>query len=188
VPPTSPVALPTAPTASVREPLRPGGLSRRDFFDETVERLRPLLPTDLAGFRPKANPILLKLEFGNERVHYEVAPDGARARLEVGLHFEDGPVSTAAYLAWFGRHIVELKHELGAEVELERWTASWGRLYELHPLGRLDSAAAERTAGRLAAFIVALQPLVEAAGIAPERSAAPSEQRGPWRTWRRGRG
>ena len=163
-------------------------MSRRDFFDDMVERLRPRLPADLVGFRSKANPILLKLDFGNERVHYEVAPDGARGHIEVGLHFEDGPVSTAAYLAWFDRHIVELKHGLGAEVELERWTGSWGRLYELHPLGRLDAAEAERIATRLAAFIVALQPLVEAAAVAPERSAAATEQRGPWRAWRRERG
>jgi hypothetical protein len=163
-------------------------VSRRDFFDDTVERLRPRLPADLVGFRSKANPILLKLDFGNERVHYEVVPDGARGHIEVGLHFEDGPVSTAAYLAWFDRHIVELKHGLGAEVELERWTGSWGRLYELHPLGRLDAVEAERIATRLAAFIVALQPLVEAAAVAPERSATATEQRGPWRAWRRGRG
>jgi len=163
-------------------------MARRDFFDETVERLRPLLPPDLAGFRPKVNPLLLKLDYGNERVHYEVAPDTSRGHLEVGLHFEDGPVSTAAYLAWFDRHIVELKHQLGADVELERWTASWGRFYELHPLGRLDGVVARRVATRLAAFVVALQPLVEAAGVAPERSAAAAEQRGPWRAWRRGRG
>ena len=58
--------------------------------------------------------------------------------IEVGLHFEDGPVSTAAYLAYFDAHIVERKHELGPELELERWTPSWGRIYELVPLTRLD--------------------------------------------------
>lgn len=178
---------PAAPAGS--EPIaRPAALSRRDFFDETAARVRPLLPGHLAGFRSRANPLLLKLDFGNERVHFEVAPDGARGHLEVALHFEDGPVSTAAYLAWFDRHLVEIKHELGPEVELERWTASWGRLYELRPLGRLDAAAAARTAARLAAFIVALQPLVEAAAVAPERSAQASEPRGPWRSWRKGRG
>ena len=184
---TSANALRVAPLPS-GDANRAGGLTRRQFFDETVERLRPLLGPGLAGFRPRFSPVLLKLDFGNERVHYEVAPDGGRGHLEVGLHFEDGPVSTAAYLAWFGRHIVELKHELGAEIELERWTASWGRVYELHPLGRLDAAVAERTAGRLAAFIIALQPLVEAAAVEPERSVLPADQRGPWRTWRRGRG
>ena len=163
-------------------------MSRRDFFAETIERLQPRLPDDLHGFRARPNPILLKLDYGNERVHYEVAPDGARGHIEIGLHFEDGPMSTTAYLAWFDRHIVELKHELGPTVELERWTASWGRLYELHPLARLDAEVAELAARRLAAFVTALQPLVEAAGIAPERSALATEPRGPWRAWRRGPG
>jgi hypothetical protein len=104
------------------------------------------------------------------------------------LHFEDGPVSTAAYLAFFDARIVELKHELGPEVELERWTASWGHLYELTPLTRLDRDLVDQIVERLASFISVLQPMVVAAAIAPERAAAPSEPRGPWRKWRRGRG
>ncbi len=108
--------------------------------------------------------------------------------IEIGLHFEDGPLSTAAYLAHFDRHIVELKHALGPQVELERWTSSWGHLYELAPLTRLDAAAVERTAARLAAIIMALQPLVETAGVAPEHSAVAVEPGGPWRKWRRRRG
>jgi len=163
------------------------GMSRRDFFADLVDRVRELLPPEQAGFRHRANLALLKLHFGNERIHYEVWTDGQRRQIEVGLHFEDGPVSTAAYLAFFDRHIVELKHELGAGVELERWTPSWGHLYELHPLGRLDPLAVDQIARRLAALIVALQPLVEAAAIPPERAAAPTEPRGPWRSWRRGR-
>ena len=74
--------------------------------------------------------MLLKVHYGNERIHFEVWADGNRGFLEIGLHFEDGPASTAAYLAFFDARIVEIKHLLGAEVELERWTASWGHLFE----------------------------------------------------------
>ena len=63
---------------------------------------------------------------------------------------------------------------------------SWGHLYEMLPL-TLDARLVERVARRLAALITTLQPLVEAAAIPAERAAAaPSEARGPWRTWRRG--
>ena len=165
-----------------------GGLRRRDFFAEVVERLRRHLPEHLAGFRHRATMSQVKIDYGNERVHYEVWTDGQRQQLEVGLHFEDGPISTAAYLTYFDAHIVELKHELGPQLELERWTPSWGHLYELSPLAKLDDAAAERVARRLAALIVALQPLVEAAAVPPERAALLAEPRGPWRSWRRGRG
>lgn len=163
------------------------GLTRRDFFADLVERLRMSLPAERATFRHRASSSLLKLDYGNERIHYEIWTDGQRGQIEIGLHFEDGPVSTAAYLAFFDRHIVELKHRLGPGVELERWTASWGHLFEIHPLGRLDRSTVERVAERLSALIVAAQPLVDAAAIPAERSTAPGEARGPWRSWRRGR-
>jgi len=163
-----------------------GGLTRRDFFAELLDRLRELLPADLAHFGHRSTMNLLKLDYGNHRVHYEVWCDGQRGQIEVGLHFEDGPVSTAAYLTFLDRHIVELKHELGPQLELERWTASWGHLYELHPLGRLDARVVDRVARRLAALITATRPLFDAAANPPERSAQPAEPRGPWRKWRRG--
>jgi hypothetical protein len=171
-------------TASTRNP---PVLTRRDFLADVADALRGLLPETLVGFVHTCTANLLKVHYGNDRIHYEVMIDGARNQIEVGLHFEDGPVSTAAYLAFFDRHIVELKHELGQQVELERWTASWGHLYEIHPLGRLDGAAVGRVCRRLAALISAAQPLLEAANVPPERSAQPAEAKGPWRQWRRGR-
>ena len=164
------------------------GLTRRDFFDAVTERLRDELPEDRRSFRHRANPLLLKVDYGNPRVHYEVWCDGERGILGLGLHFEDGPVSTAAYLAHFDGLIVELKHDLGPEIELGRWTATWGHLYENWPLPTLTAALAERVARRLARLIVTLQPLVEEADIPAERSALAAdggERRGPWRKWRR---
>ena len=140
-------------------------LNRREFFSAVVAEARKILPTELAGFQHRANPMLLKIDFGNERVHYEVWTDGARGRVEIGLHFEDGPASTLAYLAFFDARIVEIKHALGPEIELERWTASWGHLFESAPLGRLDRAFAGAVAARLAAQIALLQPMVEEAAI-----------------------
>lgn len=163
-------------------------LRRHDFFAAIVERLRSHLPEARRGFRHRASTSQVKIHYGNERVHYEVWTDGQRDQIELGLHFEDGPVSTAVYLAFFDAHIVELKHHLGPQIDLERWTSSWGHLYEIVPLTRLDPALADRLANRLAALIVALQPLVDAAAVPPERAAQPAEARGPWRAWRRGRG
>ena len=164
------------------------GLRRRDFFDAVIDRLRVHLPAPLADFRHKASMGQVKVFYGNERVHYEVWTDGQRGQIELGLHFEDGPVSTAAFLTFFDARIVEIKHDLGPELELERWTASWGHLFEIWPLTRLDDALAERAARRLAALIAAVQPLVDAAAVPSERAAQPAEARGPWRAWRRGRG
>ena len=164
----------------------PKTINRREFFRIVVGRLKVALPADLAGFRHRANTMLLKIDFGNERVHYEVWPDSARGRIEVGLHFEDGPMSTAAYLAYFDARIVEIKHTLGPQIELERWTASWGHLFESTPLAPLDRCLAESIGDRLAAQIALLQPLVEEAAVPAERSAEAVAHRGRWR--RRARG
>jgi hypothetical protein len=161
------------------------GLTRRDFFAEVVERLRAELDGDLAAFQHAATQNLVKIYFANPRVHYEVWLNSQQRATEVGLHFEDGPESTAAYLSYFDRRIVELKHELGTEVELERWTPSWGHLYELAPLETPSEALARRTARRLARMISVLQPLVEDAAVPAERSTRPSEPFDPAKRWRK---
>jgi hypothetical protein len=157
---------------------------RRAFFGRVIERTRTGLSPELGAFTARPVFNLVKLSYENERVHYEVAIDNARRLLEIGLHFEDGPASTLAYLDHFGRQIVELKHLLGPEIELERWTASWGRLYELWPLDTLARTTADRAAARLATYIATLQPRLLAAEVKPERSADPSP-RGPWRRFKR---
>jgi hypothetical protein len=156
-------------------------LTRRDFFAAVVAELRPVLPPELAGFRHRANTMLLKIDYGYERIHYEVWTDGQRNRVEIGLHFEDGPVSTAAYLAFFDARILEIKHVLGPQCELERWTTSWGHLFESMPLPRLDRGFAETVTNRLSRQITLLQPMVEEAGIPSE---VRDRQAGAHRRWR----
>ena len=156
-------------------------LNRREFFAAIVSEVGAALPPELAAFRHRANSILLKIDYGNDRIHYEVWTDGARSRVEIGLHFEDGPASTAAYLAYFDARIVEIKHQLGPQLELERWTASWGHLFESVPLGRLDGGFVKTVSGRMVAHIETLQPMVEEAAIpAGQRDYQPGD-RGRWR-------
>jgi hypothetical protein len=160
---------------------RPSGLNRRDFFAVIVADARANLPPELARFRHRMNSMLLKLDYGNDRIHYEVWADGTRGRLEIGLHFEDGPASTMAYLTFFDQRIVEIKHYLGPQIELERWTTSWGHLFESEQLGRLDRRFAETVARRLTAQISILQPMVEEAAIPPAQRDATPGDRGHWR-------
>src|SRR5215218_7247339 len=160
--------------------------ARRVFFDQVIKLTRSAVGSDWTDFQAAPQSYLLKVYFENERVHFEVALDGTRDLIEIGLHFEDGPVSSAAYLQFFDQRIVELKHSLGADLELERWTASWGRLYYLIPLTPFDAAKAKQTTALLAGLIDALQPLIVAANVPRERVSEP--RTGPWRTWRRSRG
>ena len=91
------------------------------------------------------------------------------------------PASTAAYLAFFDSRIVEIKHHLGVDVELERWTISWGHLFESIALGPLDRKLAQSVADRLAAYIALLQPLVVEANVPTERREESTEPRRRWR-------
>lgn len=173
--------------ASVDAPKLSFSMKTRDaFFARVSSQLNAQVSPEHGKFTARPMFNLMKVAFNNERVHYEVAFDVTRRILEIALHFEDGPVSTAAYLRYFDQRIVELKHLLGHEIELERWTLSWGRIFEIWPLESLERPIADRVAARLASYIAVLQPLVGAANVRPERSAEHIEYRhGPWRRHQR---
>lgn len=137
-----------------------GVAARRSFFAAIVTHLRGALPEELRRFAHRGDFNLMKIWWDNPRVHFEVVIDQRIDRIEVGLHFEDGPASTIAYLRALDARVVELKHELGHHVELERWTTSWGRLYELLPLEAVDDKGGKKVALRVDRLIITLQPLV----------------------------
>jgi hypothetical protein len=152
-------------------------LSRRNFFDRVVAGVRSGVAPELRDFQVRSHGYLVKIHYDNERVHYEVWPDSHRGTIEIGLHFEDGPASTAAFLRFFDARIVEIKHHLGAELELERWTVSWGHIFYLIPLAPLDGAKAKEASALLARLIEVLEPLVREAAVSRERVDQPVERR-----------
>jgi hypothetical protein len=160
--------------------------ARNGFFQRVVSGARRSLPPDLARFESKPGFDLVKLWYDNDRIHYEAAIDLHREHIEIALHFEDGPISTALYLRAFDAKIVEIKHELGPGVELERWTQSWGRVFELTPLTALDGPVGDEAGKRMAAFITELQPIVTLVNAPPERSAQPRTHE-PYRWGGKGR-
>lgn len=139
-----------------------GTLRRREFFDEIVDAVQEQLPDGMKTFQNRQTMNLLKIHYGaNYRVHFEASFITEIGFIEVGLHFEDGPESTTRLLEYFDQHIVEIKHLLGQQCELERWTKSWGHLYEVHPIEPLTPTLARRLAGRLVLMIVTLQPILD---------------------------
>jgi hypothetical protein len=143
--------------------------SRKAFFAEIVGRLRSDLPPELQSFHHRGDFNLMKVWFDHYRVHYEVVIDQQIDKIEIGLHFEDGPASSLAFLALLDKRILEIKDVLGPNVELERWTQSWARIYELRPLEAITEAETSACAERLVSLIGYLQPIVEASGIRLDR-------------------
>lgn len=140
--------------------------NRVAFFADIARYLRVELPAGLRDFQIRQTPFLMKLYYQNERVHFEVWVDSLRQQIEIGLDFEDGAESTAAYLAFFDGRIVEIKERIGPAVELERWTKTWGHFVEVYPIEPLTRDRALMIADRMVTFMTVLQPLVDEANIA----------------------
>ncbi len=145
---------------------------RKAFFKGIVRSMRSELPENLRGFRNRGDFNLMKVWYDHYRLHYEIVLDQQINKIEVGLHFEDGPANSLAFLMLLDGRILEIKDVLGPQVELERWTQSWARIYELHPLVDLTDDVTSVISRRLAAYISHLQPLVAASGIPLERPGA----------------
>ena len=149
-----------------------GALRRREFIAEVKSACQAGLALGPRDIHTRSTLNLLKVHFNaNYRVHYELMFSAENGLIEVGLHFEDGPDSTTQLLAFFDHHVVETKHQLGTEFELERWTKSWGHFFEVWPIEPLTVAFARRLGARLAEIINTLQPLLDEAvelGIASD--------------------
>ncbi len=149
-------------------------MRRQEFINEVCLLVEQALPPGQRDFRSRKTLNLLKIHFNdNYRIHYELMILAERKIVEIGLHFEDGPKSTDQLLRHFDNHIVEIKHELGQEVELERWTKSWGHLFEVVPLRPLTREYAIALGGRLVRFICVAQPILDEAFEAGLVSLAP---------------
>jgi hypothetical protein len=164
-------------------------LKRREFFSALRDATRAGLPEQMRGFEHRATMNLLKIHYGaNYRVHYEAMISSESGNIEVGLHFEDGPESTGRLLEHFDQYILEIKHGLGETCELERWTKSWGHLFEAYPLEPLTRTYVEQLAGRLAQMIIVLQPILDEAYELELVSREPRPSTGRGRFGRRRRG
>ncbi len=131
------------------------------FQVSLVDKTRKLLPRRLKNFEPRSFFSILKLSYRNPRLHYEVWVRGQEKLVEVGLHFEADKATNDELLAYFSSRTIEIHHELGPRIEIERWTNSWSRVHEVVPYTALDEALVDTLAARLAKMIAVLQPMLE---------------------------
>jgi hypothetical protein len=97
------------------------------------------------------------------KLHFEIWVQGQYRRIELGLHFEADKETNDRLLTYFAERFIEVQANLGPQVELERWTASWSRIHETMPYTTLDAALVNRVADRMAAIILVLQPMLDCA-------------------------
>jgi hypothetical protein len=132
-----------------------------EFFRALPARLRTHLPKELRRFDVRLRNWMLQVYYADPNVHYEASAFSRLDVFEVALHFERrGRELNDALMQQFMPHVFEIKHELGSQIQFERWDKGWSKIYDTLPLAPYDDAYLERVAKRLAEIIACLQPLL----------------------------
>jgi hypothetical protein len=145
---------------------KPAVMNTREFLWQASELVRLQTPPPYRGFRtlgPTAS--LIKLHFGNPRIHYEIWLQRRHKLIEVGLHFEDQAPVNKHYLSQLAGHAPAIRDALGPAVEAEQWTDSWTRVHQSVIMTALDedlllevSDTASRMIGVLEHIVGAIRP------------------------------
>ncbi|HEY5626059.1 MAG TPA: hypothetical protein VIT93_06195 [Dehalococcoidia bacterium] len=133
--------------------------------------------------------VWLQVHFHSPKVHYEVCLTRKTERIEIGLHFEGPHDFSYRWAELIAPYMPEIQAQLGPQMELEEWTASWARLHETIPYDPPSPALASEIAGRLSRIITVCQPIIERerANISPELEAEEPKKGRPGRFSRRRR-
>ena len=119
------------------------------------------LPPELRDFHaPVTGFGLTKIWYGNKDLHYEVTNRPRIRTIELGLHFEADPLTNARLLAAFAAHTLPVHRALGKAVRIEEWDKGWARVWEPIAPATLDGKTLEHVVERIAAYIVALEPIL----------------------------
>ena len=145
----------------VRSGSKTPGLKTKEFLTEVVELVRMQLPPELQEVHV-VGPMgsLVKLHYGDPKVHYEVWVRRRDLAVEAGLHFEGNPEANARYLRELTARHAKAITSLGPEVSPEEWVGSWTRVHQEFPFTILDEDLLMVVSGRLAQIITTLQPAV----------------------------
>ena len=136
----------------------------QQFQVAVVQQTQKQLPRALKNFNARTQFTLVKIFYTRPRTHYEVAVRGQERLIEIGLHFEEEKKLNDELLAYFRARAFEIHAELGARVEVERWTQSWSRVHEVVPYQSLDAQLVETVAGKLTRMIAVLEPMLRERG------------------------
>jgi len=138
-------------------------MNTREFLWQASELVRlqtPPLYHDFHTLGPTAS--LIKLHFGNPRIHYEIWLQRRHKLVEVGLHFEDQAPVNKRYFTQLSARADAVRDALGPAVEAEQWTDSWTRIHQSIIMTTLDEDLLLEVAGATARMIGVLEPMVRA--------------------------
>ena len=103
---------------------------------------------------------MAQLWSGNKQLHYEAWTRDRLGVIELGFHFEADALTNARLLAAFRARERSIRRTLGDDVRIETWDRGWARVWEPVALVPLDRVFLEKIGDRIAAYVIALEPLL----------------------------
>ena len=141
-------------------------LDSRTFLRGVVERALQE-PAGVPPLHSVTYSYMAQLWSGNKQLHYEAWIRDRLGVIELGLHFEADALTNARLLAAFRARERSIHRTLGADGHIESWDRGWARVWEPVALVPLDRVFLEKIGDRVAAYVIALEPLL--------RSEVPSD-------------
>ncbi len=137
------------------------GMKTKEFLTEAAELVRAQLPQSL-GAPTVSGPVgsLVKLHYGDPKVHYEMWVRKRMGVLETGLHFEGAAEENSRCLEAMRTEFADLVSSLGPEVRAEEWDKSWTRVHRPFAFDSLDEDLLIVVAGSLSQMVRVLEPAV----------------------------
>ena len=147
-------------------------LKTREFLGEAVELVRMQLPPDLRDLEV-IGPVgsLVKLHYGDPKLHYEVWVRRRAGAVEVGLHFESTAETNSHYLNGLTDLHDTVVAPLGPEIEAGGWAASWTRVHRSFAFSSLDEDLLMIVSGCLSQMIRLMEPAVRQISVSLNRGA-----------------
>jgi len=138
------------------------------FLGDLRDLVARKLPKRYRDYQCRVGPSMLQVYRDDPSVHYEVWVQRTTRSLGIGLHFEGDRESNRRWADAVAERAVELRAQLGAGVELERWTKGWARVYESrrvggaewHPKYDLTPELAREVGARLVRYVEVLEPVL----------------------------
>lgn len=150
----------------------------RAFLRQVADELPSHVPPRLRGFSSEQWGRFYKVWYGDQKkVHFEVQ-FLRNGRLEIGLHLEAEPDTNEGVAKALERRRTAILHSLGDTPRFGSHGSGWRSVSETWTGGDLrGEEAAVEAAARLAEYVVALAPLVDAALRDPATVRAPGSAR-----------
>lgn len=134
-----------------------GGIDSATLLRGVVTNVRRSLPPELRRAQEGKGFGLIKLYYGNPKLHYEANHQARSQIIEIGLHFEADRFTNARLLGAFRGHENKIQRALPG-ARLEDWDKGWARIWEPIAYEELDVSLQKAVAAKMARYITVLEP------------------------------